>query len=263
MQSFIIQSHRGAGNLAPENTLESFELAWKIGTVPEADVRSTLDGIPVAFHDEDFRRLSPNTPQKYLDRKVNDLLWDQICDLDVGSYKGDEFTGQRIPKVSDIFKKLRTFPDRMLYLDVKEVPLELLADMAQKYGVSRQVILASTCYSEITQWMTLCPDSKTLHWMGGTEEQLRDRIASLKKSNFAGIKQLQIHIGSANPLNPSSTFLKGVGEEVKARGILFQALFFCYASMEDYHHLMDLGVESFATDHPLITLSAMKSYCLG
>src|SRR5688500_3272866 len=53
---FIIQSHRGAGELAPENTIESFELAWKLGTYPEADVRTTKDGVIVAFHDANFAR---------------------------------------------------------------------------------------------------------------------------------------------------------------------------------------------------------------
>jgi hypothetical protein len=33
---FIIQSHRGAGDLAPENTLDAFELGWRLGTHPEA-----------------------------------------------------------------------------------------------------------------------------------------------------------------------------------------------------------------------------------
>ena len=38
---FILQSHRGAGDLAPENTLASFQLAWSLHTWPEADLRTT------------------------------------------------------------------------------------------------------------------------------------------------------------------------------------------------------------------------------
>src|SRR4051812_44789118 len=54
---FVIQSHRGAGVLAPENTLEAFELGWKLGTVPESDLRTTKDGVIVAFHDNNFSRV--------------------------------------------------------------------------------------------------------------------------------------------------------------------------------------------------------------
>ena len=34
LEQFIIQSHRGAGELAPENTIEAFELGWSLGTYP-------------------------------------------------------------------------------------------------------------------------------------------------------------------------------------------------------------------------------------
>src|SRR4030095_13901082 len=60
LEKFIIQSHRGAGELAPENTIEAFELGWKLGTYPESDVRTTKDGVIVAFHDNDFSRVVKN-----------------------------------------------------------------------------------------------------------------------------------------------------------------------------------------------------------
>src|SRR5438045_3241939 len=53
----IIQSHRGAGELAEENTLEAFELGWTMGTYPEADLRTTSDGVMLAFHDNNFARV--------------------------------------------------------------------------------------------------------------------------------------------------------------------------------------------------------------
>jgi len=56
----IVQSHRGAGNLMAENSVEAFDLAWNLGTLPEADLRTTRDGVIVAFHDNDFKRILPN-----------------------------------------------------------------------------------------------------------------------------------------------------------------------------------------------------------
>src|SRR4051812_22513305 len=56
-EQFVIQSHRGAGELAEENTPEAFELGWSLGTVPESDVRTTKDGVIVAFHDNNFARV--------------------------------------------------------------------------------------------------------------------------------------------------------------------------------------------------------------
>jgi glycerophosphoryl diester phosphodiesterase len=61
-EQFVIQSHRGAGELAPENTLEAFQLGWKLGTYPECDVRTTKDGHIVTFHDDNFSRVVKNIP---------------------------------------------------------------------------------------------------------------------------------------------------------------------------------------------------------
>src|SRR4051812_23462640 len=57
MEKFVVQAHRGAGVLAPENTIAAFELGWKLHCVPEADVRTTSDGVIVAFHDNNFARV--------------------------------------------------------------------------------------------------------------------------------------------------------------------------------------------------------------
>ncbi|MDQ1372669.1 MAG: glycerophosphoryl diester phosphodiesterase, partial [Actinomycetota bacterium] len=45
-------AHRGARAHAPENTLEAFQLALKLGaTGLESDVWLTHDGVPVLDHD--------------------------------------------------------------------------------------------------------------------------------------------------------------------------------------------------------------------
>jgi glycerophosphoryl diester phosphodiesterase len=52
----LIWGHRGTRRRAPENTLESFQLAEKEGVDGiELDVRMTLDKEPVIIHDPEFR----------------------------------------------------------------------------------------------------------------------------------------------------------------------------------------------------------------
>lgn len=262
---FIVQSHRGAGNLAPENTLPTFQYAWRIGTVPEADVRATSDGVIVAFHDYNFARLAPNVDPQIRSKSTGALEWSVVSAIDVGSYKGQQYKDQRIPKISDVFDKMRGRPGCWLYLDVKEVPLKQLAAIAREKGVERQVILASAKYEQVCEWKQLLPESNTLLWMGDKEPKLRERIAELKKNNFAGVTQLQIHVNvqdlsAADPFAPSSEFLREVGKEVHSRGILYQVLVKNSNNPEAYKKLMDLGIESFASDDPLIALHAMREY---
>ncbi len=52
-EHLTVIAHRGASHLAPENTLASVELAWRLGAdAVEVDVRLTRDGRIVAIHDE-------------------------------------------------------------------------------------------------------------------------------------------------------------------------------------------------------------------
>ncbi|MFX0000052.1 MAG: glycerophosphodiester phosphodiesterase [Candidatus Hermodarchaeota archaeon] len=51
MKSFEIVAHRGASNIAPENTIEAFQHAIEYGAdAIEFDVRLTSDGVPVIYH---------------------------------------------------------------------------------------------------------------------------------------------------------------------------------------------------------------------
>ncbi len=263
--NYIIQSHRGAGNLAPENTLESFELAWKIGTIPEADVRATSDGVIVAFHDNNLERLAPSADESIRSKSVNDIEWAVASKLDVGEYKGEKYKGQHIPKISDVLDLMKGHKERMLYLDVKKVPLDKLAELARERGVDEQVILASSKYNEIKTWKQFLPKSQTLLWNGGSEEKLRERMATFRADGFKSITQLQIHVTvvdltKAEPFSPSIEFLKEVKKEIEPKGVLFQVLVIGSDDPKAYHKLMDLGIMSFATDDPLVTLDVMRQH---
>ncbi len=55
LERVSVVAHRGAGFLAPENTMDALELSWSMGCIPELDVRTTKDGHLMMFHDKDFR----------------------------------------------------------------------------------------------------------------------------------------------------------------------------------------------------------------
>ena len=279
-EKFVIQSHRGAGMLEAENTLEAFELGWKLGTYPECDVRTTKDGHIVTFHDNDFSRVVKNVPEEMKKKGVKDVTWDELKKMDVGAYQGQQFKGKRVMTIGEVFEQMKGRPDRHLYMDIKNVDFRQLAGEVKKHGVEAQVVLASTKYDQIREWKRLVPQSDTLHWMGGTtasekngttEELLRKRIEDLKKTNFADITQLQIHVrmkpgatlDDQDPFVPSEAFLKEVGGELRKRNIVYQCLPWGVSDPRVYWRLLDLGVMSFATDHPDVTTDAVRRYYAG
>ncbi len=271
----IIQGHRGVGFLAEENTLESFELAWTLGIYPESDLRMTKDGVIVPFHDNDFSRVVKDAPPELKKKGVKDLTYAELSQLDVGSWRGEAFKGRRVLPMSAVFELMRGRPDRHLYMDIKSIEFALLAREIRKYGLEKQIVLASRKVEQLREWKALVPESATLLWVHGNEAEIRRDFQRYREEKFAGITQLQIHVypktstnswapptdesGPENPFRLSNAFLRQAGEELRAHGVVFQT--FPYTDDPAvYGQLLDLGVMSFATDHPDVTLREIKAY---
>lgn len=269
LSEFAIQLHRSAGEYLPENTMESCEYAWELGAIPEVDLRTTKDGIIVAFHDTNFNRVVKDPDPKLEGLGVVNLTFEELQEIDVGSFRGEEFAGQRIPRIEDIFDAMRGRPEREIYLDIKEVDLEELADMVKARGLDRQVIFTTTHHDFIREWKALVPDSQSLNWIGGPQARVEGRLEELREANFEGITKLQIHVrlnpdeSSPEPFNHSRKFIRELGAELRGRGILFQALPWRLADPEIFRELLDLGVASFATDFPEETVQAVRDYYGG
>lgn len=266
LADFVMQSHRGAGVLAEENTLEAFKVGWQWGTIPESDVRATKDGVIVAFHDGNFKRLVKDADAELKKKGVEKVTWKFLSTLDVGSWKGDAFKGRRVPKMSDIFAYMGGKPKLRLYLDIKKVDFEKLAAQVRAAGVQGQVIVASRKPDELITWKKLVPESGTLLWMPGDEQEITAMLDGLEKTgDMKKITQVQLHVkpnaakDSPEPFNHTRAFIVKLGERLRAGGIVYQAL--PYTSDETvYATLMDLGVASFATDHPDVTVREVKAY---
>jgi glycerophosphoryl diester phosphodiesterase len=266
IEQFIIQAHRGAGVLAPENTIAALELGWKLNCVPEADVRTTKDGVIVAFHDNNFARVVVGVTADLAKKGVKDITFAELQKLDVGD-------GQRVLKMSDIFAVMKGKPQRKMYLDIKQVDFEQLAREVKEAGIERQVTLASSKHDEIRRWRALIPESQTLLWVGSTSDAgLEKKLAPVRAANYEGVTQVQIHVhlrehvaiarDEPNLFKESDEYLIARGEEFRQRGLLYQTLPYGAGadSPQVYWKLLDLGFMSFATDHPEVTWDVVRKY---
>ncbi|MDR1103695.1 MAG: hypothetical protein LBL42_08050 [Tannerella sp.] len=260
LQEVIVQAHRGAGIPAPESSIEAFEIAWAFGTVPEADVRTTRDGVIVSFHDGTFSRILPDAPEEMKKKGIQDLTFEEVKTLDIGAWKGAAFEGQRVLSLSGIVETLRAHPERRVYVDIKNVDFAQLAKETE--SVHPQLIIASTHYDELKRWKEVAPHSYTLHWMGGSEAELAERFDRLEKEQFRYVDQLQIHvrIGTDGAFSPGEDFLRRSGERLRKYGVLYQTFPWECDDADVFRRLMDLGVASFATDYPDATMQAIRGY---
>ncbi|MDR1464390.1 MAG: glycerophosphodiester phosphodiesterase [Oscillospiraceae bacterium] len=94
----LVISHRGANQLAPENTLPAFarSLDFRVDGF-ENDVHMTRDGRLVVCHDETIDRTSNGSG------RIADHTFAQLRDLDFGSWFGPQFAGTKIPSLEEFF----------------------------------------------------------------------------------------------------------------------------------------------------------------
>ena len=90
-------AHRGAGKLAPENTLAAFRLGAAHGyTCFECDVKLSADGQPFLLHDATLERTSTGQGT------AGALPWAALSRLDAGSWHSTAYAGERLPTLDAI-----------------------------------------------------------------------------------------------------------------------------------------------------------------
>ena len=123
-----IVAHRGASYDAPENTLPAFVLAWKQGAdAIEGDFFLTRDGKIICTHDKTTERLTGGKDN----RKVAECTFDELRQLDVGSWKGEEWKDVRMPSLDEV---LATIPSgKKLLIEIKCGP-EIVPALKEAVG---------------------------------------------------------------------------------------------------------------------------------
>lgn len=94
-----VVGHRGACGLAPENTLESFELAWDLGALTiELDVHLTRDHQLIVLHDDTLDRTTDARARRGgRDHFVSDATLDEIRLLDAGRWFVEAVERRTVP----------------------------------------------------------------------------------------------------------------------------------------------------------------------
>lgn len=90
-------AHRGAGKLAPENTLAAFRAGAAHGfRAFECDVKLSADGVPFLLHDSTLDRTTPASGV------AGDRPWAALSRLDAGGWHSRTFAGEPLPSLDAI-----------------------------------------------------------------------------------------------------------------------------------------------------------------
>jgi glycerophosphoryl diester phosphodiesterase len=92
-----VVGHRGASAVAPENTLASFDRAWRDGAdVVEFDLHLSADGQVVVIHDATLERTTNGTGY------VSETPLSELKRLDAGSWFSPAYAGEPIPTLREL-----------------------------------------------------------------------------------------------------------------------------------------------------------------
>ena len=90
-------AHRGAGKLAPENTLAAMRVGHAHGyRMVELDVKLSGDGVPFLLHDDTLDRTTDGHG------RADALTWSELSKLDAGGWHSAEYAGEPLPTLSSV-----------------------------------------------------------------------------------------------------------------------------------------------------------------
>lgn len=95
-------AHRGAGKLAPENTLAAFRLGASHGwRMFECDVKLSADGVPFLLHDDTLERTTDGQGVAGARR------WAELSRLDAGAWHSRAYAGEPLPTLQALGRWIR------------------------------------------------------------------------------------------------------------------------------------------------------------
>ncbi len=117
-------AHRGAGKLAPENTLAAFRLGASHGwRMFECDVKLSADGEPFLLHDATLQRTTNAAECLPAGESTvaGEHAWATLAQLDAGRWHSPAFAGERLP-ILDAVAAWCLENDCLLNIEIKPTP---------------------------------------------------------------------------------------------------------------------------------------------
>lgn len=143
--------HRGANNVAPENTRAAAQqcIDWGVQYV-EVDVRTSKDGVLYNLHDPTVNRTTNGTG------RLRDLTSDEIDRLDAGSWFHARFADERIPRMEPYLRWIKG--KAKIFFDVKDAHLPELVTLVRNLEMAKECFFWFDRDANAREFRKLAPD---------------------------------------------------------------------------------------------------------
>jgi len=229
-------AHRGASAHAPENTVASFQRALEMGaTAIEFDVQQTKDGRLVVIHDLTLERFGGSG------RRVPEMEWNELSQVDVGRLFDTRFSGERIPLLEQTLNLLVGRVELFLEIKTWDFPCPGIEAKVLREIVSRRctdsVTVSSKDRAALFKIRELRPDLRLGYIFGGTSTQIFSTV--LKETSQLKAASLDIN---RTRLSPSRL------RAAKERGL--EVLVYTVNELSEMRDFEKMGVDGIFSNHP-------------
>ncbi len=234
-------AHRGGTEVAPENSIEAFRGAWRLGfRYLETDVHLTADGTLVAFHDEELDRVTDRTGR---------ISTTTAVEVAAARIHGTH----PIPTLDEL---LEEFPDARFNIDAKHDDAAVaLVQALRRHGALGRVCVGGFSDSRLRRIRSLA-GSELCTSAGPREiagEIARTRLGRGRNPSTApSYRCLQVPVRHRGV----EIVTESLVERAHARDL--QVHVWTIDDPVEMHRLLDLGVDGIMTDLPTVLRTVLE-----
>ena len=225
-----VTAHRGYSAAYPENTIPAFKGAIQVGADwAELDVQQTADGEVIVMHDSNLKRTTG------LDKEVWQVTWDEIKDLDNGSWFDKKYQTVRIPTLEEVLKVCRG----KIHLNIEIKPSghdkdleKQVAKLLKKYHMRDTCVVSSLKYDSLRKIKQADDSIETAY------------ITSVSYGNFTDLEYADGYSVESTLL--SKSFVN------KAQKAGKQIYVWTVNSEERLEKVVGMGIDNVITDDPVM-----------
>lgn len=194
-----ITAHRGASSSYPENTMSAFKGAVEFGADwIELDVQLTKDDKIVVSHDTNLIRVAG------VNKNIIDMTYDEIKEIDVGSFFSEKFKGEKIPLLSDVIE-FAIENNIRLNIELKPTGKEIefekkVIDLINQYSFKDRCVIASQIYTVLENSKKYDNTIKTVYVINDTIKNIND----VKYSDDISMESNHINIEQVKKIHASN-----------------------------------------------------------
>jgi len=214
-QAIQVTAHRGSSMNAPENTMSAINLAiQEQADYVEIDVQQTKDGKLVVLHDSNLQRVAG------IAQNIWDLDYEELRQLDVGSWFDTKFTQERVPCLEEVIEAVKGKIKLNIELKLNGHEQELAPQVVKLVGeqkIVEQCVISFADYHALLQVKALNPQLATGLIMPTAMAQVdelkvdfysvQSLVATTDFINQAHALGREVHVWTINKPTEIETFL--------------------------------------------------------